>query len=155
MKRKLIKAGVLLVIFAAALVVSSLVINRGTGDEIVDMGAPSIPRISFLLDGKTVNTLSGYSEEMEIPSMRDTIIPLGEDGSLTMGLEEGRGSVSGIRYEVCADRTAGRGGAESNPRYECGPDGQLLYEDHPARRPGGGRVPCFCPGFPRKGHRRR
>ena len=40
MKRKLIKAGVLLVIFAAALVVSSLVINRGTGDEIVDMGAP-------------------------------------------------------------------------------------------------------------------
>ena len=100
MKRKLIKAGVLLVIFAAALVVSSLVINRGTGDEIVDMGAPSIPRISFLLDGKTVNTLSGYTEEMEIPSMRDTIIPLGEDGSLTMGLEEGRGSVSGIRYEV-------------------------------------------------------
>ena len=100
MKRKLIKAGVLLVIFAAALVDSSLVINRGTGDEIVDMGAPSIPRISFLLDGKTVNTLSGYTEEMEIPSMRDTIIPLGEDGSLTMGLEEGRGSVSGIRYEV-------------------------------------------------------
>ena len=100
MKRKLIKAGVLLVIFAAALVVSSLVINRGTGDEIVDMGAPSLPRISFLLDGKTVNTLSGYTEEMEIPSMRDTIIPLGEDGTLTMGLAEGSGSVSGIRYEV-------------------------------------------------------
>ena len=86
MKRKLIKAGVLLVIFAAALVVSSLVINRGRGDEIGDMGAPSRPRISCLRDGKTVNTLSGYTEEMEIPSMRDTIIPLGEDGTLTMGL---------------------------------------------------------------------
>lgn len=100
MKRKLIKAGVLAVIFAAALVISSLVINRGTGDEIVDMGAPSLPRISFLLDGKTVNTLSGYVADMEIPSMRDTIIPLGEDGSLTMSLEEGSGSVSEIRYEV-------------------------------------------------------
>ena len=100
MKRKLIKAGVLAVIFAAALVISSLVINRGTGDEIVDMGAPSLPRISFLLDGKTVNTLSGYVADMEIPSMRDTIIPLGEDGSLNMRLEEGSSSVSGIRYEV-------------------------------------------------------
>ena len=79
MKRKLIKAGVLLVIFAVALVISSLVINRGTGDEIIDMGAPSLPRISFLLDDKQVNTLFGYVEEMEIPSMRDTIIPLGED----------------------------------------------------------------------------
>lgn len=37
---------------------------------------------------------------MEIPSMRDTIIPLGEDGSLNMRLEEGSSSVSGIRYEV-------------------------------------------------------
>ena len=100
MKRKLIKAGVLLVIFAVALVISSLVINRGTEDEIVDMGAPSLPRISFLLDDKQVNTLFGYVEEMEIPSMRDTIIPLGEDGALTMSLEEGSGSVSGIRYEV-------------------------------------------------------
>ena len=100
MKRKLIKAGVLAVIFAAALVISSLVINRGTGDEIVDMGAPSLPRISFLLDGKTVNTLSGYAGDMEIPSMRDTIIPLGEDRSLNMRLEEGSSSVSGIRYEV-------------------------------------------------------
>ena len=64
------------------------------------MGAPSLPRISFLLDGKTVNTLSGYAGDMEIPSMRDTIIPLGEDRSLNMRLEEGSSSVSGIRYEV-------------------------------------------------------
>ena len=45
MKRKLIKAGVLLVIFAAALVVNSREINRGTGDESVDTGAQSHPRI--------------------------------------------------------------------------------------------------------------
>lgn len=100
MKRRLIKAGVLAVIFAAALVISSLVINRGTEDTIVAMGAPSLPRISFLVDGKTVNTLSGYVQDMDIPSMRDTIIPLGGDGSLSMNLEEGRGSVSGIRYAV-------------------------------------------------------
>ena len=48
MKRRLIKAGVLGAVFFIALVVGSLVINRGTDDKIVDMGAPSIPRISFL-----------------------------------------------------------------------------------------------------------
>mgnify|MGYP007002744598 CR=1 FL=1 len=47
MKKKLIKAGVLLVIFAAALVVSSLVINRGSRDRTADMGAPTLPRVWF------------------------------------------------------------------------------------------------------------
>ena len=87
MKRRLIKAGVLVIIFAAALVISSLVINRGTEDEIVDMGAPTIPRISFLVNGNQVNPLSGYVKDMEIPAMRDTITPLGEDGTLVMSLE--------------------------------------------------------------------
>ena len=44
MKRKIIKAGVLIVVFIAALVISSMVINSGTDDEIVDMGAPTLPR---------------------------------------------------------------------------------------------------------------
>ena len=43
MKRRLIKVGVLAAVFLIALVVGSLVINRGTDDKIVDMGAPSFP----------------------------------------------------------------------------------------------------------------
>ena len=39
MKRKIIKAGVLIVVFIAALVISSMVINSGTDDEIVDGSA--------------------------------------------------------------------------------------------------------------------
>ena len=100
MKKKLIKVGVLVIIFAAALVISSFVINRGTEDAIVDLGAPTLPRISFFVDGKRVNPLSGYTQDMEIAAMRDTITPMGEDGTLSVNLEEGRGSVSGIRYEV-------------------------------------------------------
>ena len=55
MMKKLIKAGVLLIIFVAALIVSSLVINRGSGDQIVDMGAPTLPRVWFTLNGEKVN----------------------------------------------------------------------------------------------------
>lgn len=100
MKRRIIRAGVLIAVFIAALVISSLVINSGTEDEIVDMGAPTLPRISFTAYGTEVNPLFGYAQDMDITAMRDTITPLGADGSLTMNIEDDGNEISDIRYEV-------------------------------------------------------
>ena len=100
MKKRVIKIGVLIIVFAAALVISSLVINRGSDDEIVDMGAPVLPRISFTVDGRQVNILSGYVGEMAITAMRDTITPLESDGTLQMNLEADGNEISSIKYEV-------------------------------------------------------
>ena len=100
MKKRIIKAGVLIAVFIAALVISSLVINSGTEDEIVDMGAPTLPRISFTVDGTEVNPLFGYVQDMDITAMRDTITPLNADGSLTMNIEDDGNDISDIRYEV-------------------------------------------------------
>ena len=100
MMKKLIKAGVLLIIFVAALIVSSLVINRGSGDQIVDMGAPTLPRVWFTLNGEKVNVLSGYVRDMDIPAMRDTITPLEADGTLDMTVEEDGNAISGMKYTV-------------------------------------------------------
>ena len=100
MKKKLIKAGVLLVIFAAALVVSSLVINRGSRDRTADMGAPTLPRVWFTSNGEKVNTLSGYVRDMDIPSMRDTITPLKADGTLDMVIDAEGSKVSRVQYTV-------------------------------------------------------
>lgn len=100
MKKRIIKAGVLIAVFIAALVISSLVINSGTEDEIVDMGAPTLPRISFTVDGTEVNPLFGYVQDMDITAVRDTITPLGADGSLTMNIEDDGNDISDIRYEV-------------------------------------------------------
>ena len=127
MKKRLIKAGVLAVIFIAALVISSLVINRGTDDDVVDMGAPSLPRISFLFHEKEINPLFGYVQEMDLTAMRDTITPLNEDGTLDMYVEKDGNEISSISYtvyslngeesykegtaDVPADGAAGRGGA--------------------------------------------
>ena len=100
MKKWIIKAGVLVLVFVAALIVSSLVINNGTEDEIVTMGAPTLPRVSFEVNGRTVNTLFGYTDEMEITAMRDTITPLESTGVLTMDIEEDGNTVDALRYEV-------------------------------------------------------
>ena len=100
MKKKLIKAGVLLVVFAAALVVSSFIINRGSEEQIADMGAPAIPRVWFTVNGQKVNILSGYVRDMDIPAMRDTITPLEADGTLDMTVEEDGNAISGVKYTV-------------------------------------------------------
>lgn len=100
MKRRVIKGVILGVIFIIALIVSSLVLNRGAEDEIVDIGAASLPRVSFLVDDREVNILFGYVNEMDITAMRDTITPLEENGTLQMNLKAGGQEVSRIQYEV-------------------------------------------------------
>ena len=100
MKRRVIKGVILGIIFIAALIISSLVLNRGAEDQIVDMGAASLPRISFNVDGKKVNTLFGYVNDMDVTAMRDTITPLETDGTLSMNLEANGQEISRIQYEV-------------------------------------------------------
>ena len=41
MKKKIMKAGILIVVFCAAVIISSLVINKDVSDEAADMGAAS------------------------------------------------------------------------------------------------------------------
>lgn len=100
MKKRLIKVGVLAAVFIAALVISSMVINSGTDDEIVDMGSPTLPRVSFTVGNTEVNPLFGYVQDMDVTAMRDTITPLGAGGSLTMNIEENGNEISDIAYEV-------------------------------------------------------
>ena len=100
MRKRIIKAGVLAAVFIAALLVSSLLINRGTDDKIVDMGAPSLPRVSFYVGDTEVNHLPGYTRDMDITAMRDTIIPLGTDGSLKINIHADGTPVDSVAYEV-------------------------------------------------------
>ena len=48
MKKKIMKAGILIVVFCAAVIISSLVINKDVSDEAADMGAASLPEILFM-----------------------------------------------------------------------------------------------------------
>lgn len=102
MKKKLIKAGVLLVVFIAALVVSSFIINRGGRDRTADIGGPTLPRVWFMSGGEKLNTLPGYVREMDIPSMRDTLTPLEADGTLNMTVDTADTKVSRVKYAVCS-----------------------------------------------------
>ena len=100
MKKKIMKAGILIVVFFAAIIISSLVINKDVSDDAADMGAASLPRISFFVGETEVNPLFGYVNEMEIPAVRDTITPLESDGSLTVKVEKYGNKINKLKYEV-------------------------------------------------------
>lgn len=100
MKKGVKKAGILLVVFLAAIFISSLFMNSGVDDQIIDLGDPTLPRISFQKEGKSLNPLAGYVNEMDITAMRDTITPLEENGTLRMQIEEFGNTITGVQYKV-------------------------------------------------------
>ena len=103
MKKRMRKAGILLVVFVAAIFVSSLFMNNGVDDQIIDLGDPTLPRISFQKEGRTVNALAGYVNEMDVTAMRDTITPLEANGTLQIQIEEFMITFFREKLEVQAD----------------------------------------------------
>ena len=72
MKKRVIKIAALVVLFAAVLVISNVILNRGNDDQVVDMGDATLPRVSFMMGGQKINALSGYCLLYTSPSPRDT-----------------------------------------------------------------------------------
>lgn len=99
-KKRIIKAGVLTVIFLLAILISSLITNRGNDDARVDLGDPTLPRVSFVVKGEEINHLQGYVNEMNIAAMRDTITPIERNGNLQMLIEPDGNDISEIFYDV-------------------------------------------------------
>lgn len=100
MKKRVIKIAALVVLFAVVLVLSNVILNRGTDDQVVDMGDSTLPRISFTMNGQKINTLFGYVDDMDITAMRDTITPLESDGTLKMQIEKNDNHIREISYSV-------------------------------------------------------
>ena len=75
-KKKLTDAGILLLVFIAAVIGFSLYTNKGNANLTADMGAATFPQISFSYNGYTLNTLNGYAKAMDIPVMRDVVTPV-------------------------------------------------------------------------------
>ena len=70
MKRTIIRSCVCVVTFVAALIVSSMLLNRGNTDMTADMEPPRLPSVYVDADGLRVNMMDGYLGEMEEEYMR-------------------------------------------------------------------------------------
>lgn len=100
MKKHVIKFAVLSVVFVLSVIIISAVTNQGNTDMTAEMSNATYPVITTMVEGIEVNTLHGYSQEMQAEFMRDTITPLQEDRKLTIKIKDGTLDVKKISYEV-------------------------------------------------------
>lgn len=100
MKKSLVKAGVLAVVFLLAVVGFELVLNTSGEDLTTTMADATLPILYFEENGEPFNPLYGYSQEMEPVFTRDSITPLYGDLSLPIRIEEYKGDIQSIRYEI-------------------------------------------------------
>lgn len=99
-KQILTRVGVLAGVFIVTIIVVSLITNRGTSTHVSDLDAATLPRIYFEFEGHAVNNIAGYVDEMDITAMRDTVIPIANDGTLTMQLDRHGNTVDEVKYEI-------------------------------------------------------
>ena len=120
MKKGLIKAGVLLLLFFGALGGTAAFINRNKTVGTREMKDASLPIVYMEVDERLVNPMYGYAEEMEQQYMRDSLTPLPATRELTMMLNPmeskidsvyGRWNYSGGDWEN-SKFAGGRGKAE-------------------------------------------
>lgn len=76
MKKHLINAGILTVVFIVAVILFSHLTNRGNNNMTADLGGATLPSVSFSCEGYEVNYLNGYKKEMDLSTMRDSITPV-------------------------------------------------------------------------------
>lgn len=92
--------GILLTGICIVVMLLSFVKNRTENAEIIGLGKAQYPRISFQVDGRTMNYLCTYVDEMDIAAMRDTITPVPANGKLQINLQDTELELTEINYKV-------------------------------------------------------
>ena len=100
MKRTIIRSCVCVVTFVAALIVSSMLLNRGNTDMTADMEPPRLPSVYVDADGLRVNMMDGYLGEMEEEYMRGRLLPIGADRKISIGILTYGTQVDALAFEV-------------------------------------------------------
>ena len=100
MSKKVIKPIVLIVVFIAALITFCITTNKGNKDMTTKQADATLPVMSFNLDKIKINTLHGYTTEMDPTKMRDCVIPISDERKLSLSISTYGMAVDRISYKI-------------------------------------------------------
>ena len=100
MKKSIIKLSVFFIVFLAALVSVSLIMNRGRDNLTMEMAPASLPLVTMETEGVEYNQLHGYYGDTDIAFQRDTVTVLGEGRNIGFVVDTFGQDVTGISMEV-------------------------------------------------------
>ena len=69
MKRIILKGAIVAIVFFAALVIISEIMNKGNTDMTTEMGKAVYPLVSVEYGGFEINAMHGYAKAMEVGQM--------------------------------------------------------------------------------------
>lgn len=101
MKKKLIRAGILLVIFICGVAGFSSLMNYQSTDNKTDMETASSPSMAMMIEDTEVNRMYAYADNMDVRFVRDGLTPVGTDRSLKVSITPNGREIDSLVYEVC------------------------------------------------------
>lgn len=100
MKKRFIKAGVLLAVFLLGVAFFSCLMNQRGTDNKTDMETAAMPCMAMIIDDIETNRMYGYAQEMETDFMRDTLTPVGTDKTLHVSITPNGQEIDSMVYEI-------------------------------------------------------
>lgn len=100
MRKNVIKPMILTLVFFVAMVVIGAVTNFSNEDLTTSMSAATLPVVYLHYEDTVINELHGYTQEMDVTGMRDTITPIGEDRELTVKIASFGQKVKKLSYQI-------------------------------------------------------
>ena len=100
MKFPVLKSFVFGTVFLIALIVFTLITNRGNMDMTAKMEDATLPLIYLDVNGREVNCLAGYREKMQVAYVQECITPLPTDRTLNFKLVENGLDIKALAYEL-------------------------------------------------------
>lgn len=87
-------------VFILAILITSSIVNLDSTDMTTDMAPASFPVVSIEYNGTTINRMYGFTGDMELSYMRDSITPLVSGRKLHLVIDTYGAIVRSIKYEV-------------------------------------------------------
>ena len=100
MKKGIIKAVVLAVCFAAAVITFGYFTNQNSVNLTTEMPVASYPVISVYHGDYLIGELHGYRDKMDMTTMRDCVVPIQNDRAVTVEVNTFGRQVDEITYEI-------------------------------------------------------
>lgn len=100
MSRKATRPIVLVLVFIGALIIFGILTNKVDKDVTTIMEEASLPVMQFVYNDVTLNELHGYAQEMDMLSMRDGLLPVGEKRQVNLQIMTYGSTIDNIAYKV-------------------------------------------------------
>lgn len=100
MRRGLLKAALLTMVFFLGVIIFGQLTNRSNEDLTREMAEATLPVVSLYIEDREINELHGYTREMNALYMRDTITPIGQERTLPIVIHGYDTKVDALSYEI-------------------------------------------------------